>query len=319
MRRRTLLSASVLAITGCSTQAPRQSHQQAVELVAADPAKGFNFPYLLRHPAGSAADGRTFLLVEPNNSGHVSLDFKDHLQAAGSLILNGLGGQVARMLQLPLLMPVFPRGPDLYTHSLGRTTLNTVDARLRRLDHQLLAMISDGRARLSATGLPTSEKVLLTGFSASAMFVTRFAVLHPGAVQAVAAGGLNSFVILPVTSLQGEPLAFHLGVRDVAAYTGEPFQASVWNRIPQYLFMGAEDANDAVLFDDSYAPEDRDLVFRLVGRDMPRRWEACRQIYANAGAPAVFVTYPGLGHGTNGSVHTDVAAFIAARMVRNGA
>jgi len=154
----------------------------------------------------------------------------------------------------------------------------------------------------------------MSGFSASAMFVTRFAVLHPNKVRAVAAGGLSSFVILPVRSLQGERLAFHLGVDDVGAYTGMPFQASTWSRIPQYLFMGAEDTNDAVLFDDSFSPKERDLVFRLVGREMPKRWETCRQIYANAGASATFVTYAELGHGTNGRVRSDVAAFLTSAM-----
>lgn len=281
-----------------------------VQLVPPNPALGFNFPYLLRLQATSS-DAAIPLLVEPNNSGHASPKFDEHLRAAEDLIHSGLGGRVSTAMGLPLLMPVFPREPALYTHSLGRTTLQTTDPLLRRLDLQLLAMIADARVRLKARGLDTHRKVLLTGFSASAMFVTRFAALHPDSVLALAAGGLNAFVILPVTELQREPMSFHLGVADIGKYTGRAFQALAWRNLPQYLFMGADDTNDAVLFDDSYSHAERDIIFRLVGREMPRRWESCRKLYAQAEAKAVFVTYAGLGHGTNGRVHADVAAFLS--------
>ena len=49
----------------------------------------------------------------------------------------------------------------------------------------------------------------------------------------------------------------------------------------------------------------------LLGRRMmPDRWRACERIYAGAGAPARFETYEKLGHGTNGLVHAQVAAFL---------
>ena len=318
MHRRTLLSASVATLAGCSVPASRRVPESTVELVALNPTAGFNFPYLLRYPSRTGK-APTTLIVEPNNSGHVSLDFAEHLQAAEGLIQNGIGGRVSASLQLPILMPIFPRGPDLYTHSLGRTTLDTKDGRLRRLDQQLIAMIADARSRLNTWGQPVAPKVVLTGFSASGMFVTRFATLHPTSVRAIAAGGLNSYVILPVAALQGEPISFHLGVGDINRYTGQAFEAPAWRRLPQYLFMGGTDTNDAVLYDDSYSPSERELVFRLVGREMPRRWEACRQIYEQFGASAVFVTYPDLGHGTNRRVHADVAAFLTSHTKQDDA
>ncbi len=318
MHRRVLLSASVATLAGCSLPASRRVPESTVELVAPSPTAGFNFPYLLRYPAGTRNAPST-LIVEPNNSGHVSLVFTEHLRAAKGLIQNGIGGRVSLALQLPILMPVFPRGPDLYTHSLGRTTLGTTDEHLHRLDHQLIAMIADARSRLSDWGQPVAPKVFLTGFSASGMFVTRFAVLHPTYVRAIAAGGLNSYVILPVAALQGEPLSFHLGVGDLNRYTGKAFDAPTWRTIPQYLFMGGTDTNDAVLYDDAYSPSERELVLRLVGREMPRRWEACRQIYAQSDASAAFVTYPELGHGTSRRVHTDVAAFLTSHTKQDDA
>ena len=75
--------------------------------------------------------------------------------------------------------------------------------------------------------------------------------------------------------------------------------------------MGEVDTSDAVDFDDSYSARHRALIHELVGRRMmPDRWRACERIYAAAGAPARFKTYEKLGHGTNGLVHAEVAAFL---------
>jgi hypothetical protein len=207
-------------------------------------------------------------------------------------------------------MPVFPRGPDLYTHSLGRQTLLTTEAKLRRLDLQLLAMIADARKRLDSRGIPTEDKILLSGFSASAMFATRFAAVHPNSVRAVVAGGVNGFVILPIAERNGTPLPFPIGVSDFPEVVGHAFDVESWRRVPQFLFMGAKDDNDAVQFDDAYPPPERGLVYQLVGETMlPDRWETVQRIYAEADAPAVFKTYAHIGHGTDGRIEKELVEF----------
>jgi hypothetical protein len=210
----------------------------------------------------------------------------------------------------PLLMPVFPRSPALYTHSLDRETLLTTDLSLHRVDLQLLAMIRDARQRLDQRGIGVHEKVFLTGFSASGVFVTRFNALHPDAVQAVAAGGINGFVILPLDRLGGTVLQFPLGVADLPLFTNKAFDADGWRRVPQFLFMGALDANDAVQNDDAYPEAQRAAIHELLGQKMlPDRWERCQQLYRDAGAAVTFRTYAGIGHGTNGRIHAEIASF----------
>jgi hypothetical protein len=135
--------------------------------------------------------------------------------------------------------------------------------------------------------------------------------MHPTTVRAVAAGGLNGFVILPLPRLDTADLAFPLGIGDLSAISGQRFDAASWKRVPQFLFMGAADTNDAVQFDDSYSLHDRTIIHDLIGRNMmPDRWLQCEKIYAQAGARATFKTYLDLGHGTNGRVHADVAEFL---------
>lgn len=318
MQRRHLLlgSAASLALTACASPAPGRTlfEDQSITqtLRPARPRDGFWFPYILQIPAPTGDSTVPHLLVETNNSGPISSQFEAHLAPTSELARQGLGGRVSVALRAPLLMPVFPRDSDLYTHSFGRATLLSESPTLRRLDLQLLAMARDARVHLAELGHRVQPKLMMTGFSASAMFATRFAAIHPREVAAVAAGGLNSFVILPVEQLSGARLPYPLGVGDFLEATGKPVDAQAWREVPQFLFMGAEDTNDAVDFEVAYSPEDRRLIHQHLGERMiPDRWQACERVYREAGAPAIFKTYEGVGHGTNGLIRRECASFLA--------
>jgi dienelactone hydrolase len=300
-----------------STGTPSSS--PTIIMVDASPNQGFMFPYLLRLPGNRAAGVPKFLIVEPNNTGHVSKRFEDHLVAAKDLAQKAVGADLSKRLNAVLLVPVFPRSEDLYTHSLNRRTLQIKDERLRRIDLQLLRMAEDARRRLAAMGIAVHEKLLLTGFSASGAFVNRFTALHPDKVQAVAAGAVNGMLILPTTAIGSERLPFPIGISDMQAVTGQSFKLEAWRRIPQFIYMGADDTNDAVKFDDAYTTEERALIYRLLGERMqPERWERCQSLYRQANANVVFKTYPGIGHGTNGKIHADIAEFFHGAIASAG-
>jgi pimeloyl-ACP methyl ester carboxylesterase len=315
-RRHFLLGAAASAsAAGCSSIAPVKplfvDDKVTQWICPAEPDWGYNFPYILQVPSQAGRPSVPYLLVETNNSGPISTEIGPHLQPTSELARQGLGGRVGLALNTPLLMPVFPRDEMLYTHSLGRSTLLTEVQSLRRLDLQLLAMSRDARRRLSQQGRLVSPKLVLTGFSASAMFATRLAALHPKEVAAVVAGGLNGFVILPVDRLSGTRLTYPLGVSDLREVAGRAFDEKAWRKIPQFLFMGATDENDAVDFDDSYSSADRQTIHSLLGKRMvPDRWQACEAVYRSIKAPARFKTYAGLGHGTSRLVHQECASFV---------
>jgi len=51
--------------------------------------------------------------------------------------------------------------------------------------------------------------------------------------------------------------------------------ARAGKRVPQFAYMGADDDNDAVAYDDAYSAEERRAVFALLGARMqPDRWAA---------------------------------------------
>jgi pimeloyl-ACP methyl ester carboxylesterase len=280
-------------------------------LIAPEPRAGFHFPYILRVPPHFDTSKKTYLLVEPNNSGHTSANLEDHISAANDLSEKGAGSAVSRALDIPLLMPVFPRPPALYTHSLSRPTLLATDPALQRLDLQLVAMIKDARRRLGEIGMQTHDRVFLIGFSASGHFVNRFTALHPESVEAVVAGAVNGILILPFERIGVTDLPYPLGVMDIVALTGRPFQLEAWKHVPQFIFMGAEDTNDWAESDDAYTDAERRVIFAQLGeRMLPDRWQRCQDLYRQAGAKATFKTYAGVGHWTNGKIHADISQFL---------
>lgn len=317
-----LALATALATAAVAAEPGPAAEPGSPTLVAAAPEKGFHYPYLLVVPSrasSATAAGEAPLLVEPNNTGKVSDDFIVHLSAARDLAQKAIGGYVARELGLPLLVPVFPRPEkqwELYTHQLDRDTLLVADGLLRRLDLQLLGMIDDARERLALQGWKVPEKVLLTGFSASGSFVNRFTALHPERVRAVAAGGLNGNLILPLATLDGRTLPYPLGVADLAAVSGRAFDAAAWKRVPQFLYMGAFDDNDAVQYDDGYTTAEKAIVDAVIGAKMqPDRWEHCQRLYRDAGANVEFRTYAGVGHFTDQKVNEELRDFFRGQLV----
>ncbi|MEY2561815.1 MAG: hypothetical protein QOH88_8 [Verrucomicrobiota bacterium] len=249
---------------------PASGGDALIEIPAA-PENGFNFPYLLFIPNSALAKRYGYLLVEPNNSGHLSDDFEIHRAAAIALARdNSVGNFVAKRLGLPFLVPIFPRpasAENVQTQSLDRDTILIAAGPLRRLDLQLLSMVADARPRLEAIGYPVEPRFLLNGFSAAGLFANRFTFLHPHATLAAAYGGLNGFIMLPVTELKSRALNYPLGIADLEKITGYAFDQEAYQALPQFAYMSAGDNHDAVLHE------------------------------------------AGTGHGTNGATNTEVADF----------
>ncbi len=295
--------------------APAENPVEAppLELIDADPGRGFEYPFLLALPARLAPESARALLVEPNNTGRGDDDLGAHLAAARELASRAIGADVSRELGLPLLVPVFPRPAtdwERYTHALDSDTLRIDAGPMRRLDLQLLAMVAVAKARLGARGIALPEKILLTGFSASGSFVNRFTALHPERVLGVAGGGLNGILIVPRAELAGLALPYPIGIADLAERVGAAFDLETWKRVPQRYYMGAQDENDAVQYDDAYTAAEKAIVdFTLGARMQPDRWERCQALYREAGANVSFRTYAHAGHFTDGPINRETIAF----------
>ena len=137
----------------------------------------------------------------------------------------------------------------------------------------------------------------MDGFSASGCFVNRFAALHPEAVRALAAGGVNGIPMLPLKTYKGDKLPYPLGIANLESLTGAPFNVQSYGQVSQYLYMGSLDTNDTLNHPDAWHPDQSKLIAKLFGEKMmPDRWKRSQEIIADLHIPIQTVTYKGVDH-----------------------
>lgn len=300
----------IIALCACDSN-------QKGELLFVDsvPGDGFNYPYFLFIPEGTSLYEKSTLIVEPNNSGFADDDLKKHIDKAERTAGKDfyIGNYVAQKLKYPLLVPVFPRSRTewkTYTHSLDRDVICQKNSPLERIDLQLLAMVEDARKKLTLSGYNIQTKFFITGFSASGTFANRFTLIHPDKIFAVAAGGLNGLLALPLDSIAGKSLNYPLGTNDFKVLFNKEFQKAEFTNTPQFYFMGGMDENDAVPYEDAFDPNERELIYELIGKEMlPFRWENCKNIYVNEGVNSTIETYENIEHDLPENVKKKIIVF----------
>jgi pimeloyl-ACP methyl ester carboxylesterase len=286
--------------------------------VDADPAKGFYWPYFLLVPPRVDPPGT--LLVEPNNTGTWGDDPWTHESAARNLVR--WRSSFAIGLGCPLLVPSFPRpmspaAPEpggIYIHALDRYSLSDQWAGLERIDLQMVAMIDDALGRLAAMGHVMDTRVFMMGFSASGAFTSRFALLHPDRVKAAAPGSPGGWPLAPIASWQGVPLKYAVGIADLEALTGSPFDLDTFRQVPLYIYVGDVDTNDA-LDTRGLTADEKSQVCQLLNCSpnpvLAQRWPLAEAMYDSVGANARFVIYPGVAHTITPQMFTDIADFFS--------
>lgn len=285
----------------------------------ANPEKGYHFPYYLFIPDGIDSTNTVIMMVEPNNSGFVSDNIGDHIEKAKRIAsLDYYAGNfVARALKVPLLVPVFSRpdsSPNIYSHALDRDVMLQKDNPLERVDLQLLSMVEDATGQLKRKGIKVDERFMMTGFSASGTFANRFSIMHPERISAVAVGGVNGLLMLPLETLNGKLLTYPVGVGDFNEIINASFHYEEFSRIPQFVFMGSIDDNDAIPFADGYDSTERSLIFDLLGEKMmPDRWNRCMELYDSLQINVTFRTYEDIGHAQPETIKQELVKFFSKK------
>jgi hypothetical protein len=310
MRKISVFIVFFLLITGCS-----DSYNGELIFIEPDKGDSFSFPYYLFIPSDVSQNQEVYIVAEPNNSGFADDDLQKHKEKAERTATKDfyLGNYVARNLKFPLIVPVFPRQKTewkIYTHALDRDVMMQKDNPLERIDEQLIEMFNDARIRLKDKNIETKDKFLITGFSASGTFANRFTLIHPDRVFAVAAGGVNGLLMLPLDSLQGEKLIYPVGTGDLNELSDNEFEEDLFLKIPQFYFMGKLDDNDAIPYDDAFDQNEREQIYKLLGKEMqPGRWNSCRNIYLGKNVNATIKTYEDIGHEQPELIKKDAVEF----------
>ena len=262
--------------------------------IAADPSKGFSWPYYLYIPP--TIKSPSVLLVQPNNTGSVNDDPAVHDASARTLIEGTR--YWADELGSPYLIPTFPRPASLpvgYTHALDRDVLLTAVSKYVRIDLQLIAMINHARPILSSYGIDVSPKVFMAGVSASGSFVSRFTMLHPDIVKAASIGAPGFGPIVPVSSWNGQDLPYPEGVSDLKNLVGTSFDAGTFQTVPLQVWVGDQDTNVDPWWNPSN-PEVALVIAAFGGRHLYSRWPRYEAAYCSATSLAQFVVFPDMGH-----------------------
>jgi pimeloyl-ACP methyl ester carboxylesterase len=157
-------------------------------------------------------------------------------------------------------------------------------------------MIEQARAALSADGLPSEQKVLIQGFSASGMFANRFTALHPERVRAATVGSPGGWPIVPVARMGDDTLDYPAGIADLQSLTGHAFDSAAFAAVPQLFIMGSLDDNDSVDHEDGWDKRAALQLERLFGTTPAARWPHAAAAYRRAGARAEFTLVQGIGH-----------------------
>jgi hypothetical protein len=284
--------------------------------VEANSAKGFNYGYYYYIPQSIKKASKKFLLVEPNNYPG-STDDMNEIDIYAQRIINS-NIRFATRLNVALLVPIFPRPRTnniTVTHALTSDTLKIKSGELKRIDSQLIFMFYDLKEKCENSGLQIKSKFLLNGTSASGQFTNRFTAIHPELVQAVASGAVTSMPILPAKTMAGEKLIFHVGVADLEEITGKEFDFDQYLEVPQFIYMGAEDTNDALPYSDSFSNEERRISTKILGTDIISRWQVAQGIIKQLGCDNItFKTYPGVGHAITDEIIRDIISFFRSNM-----
>ena len=287
-------------------------------IVKKNPIKGFKNDYILFIPKGTPINKKIVLLVEPNNTGKTSDSISIHEKYAIDLAsVSSVGNNVSTMLKIPLLVPIFPRPSSqelIYTHALDRDVILDNSQELKRLDLQLLAMIEDTKKVLSSMNIVVDDKFFMNGFSASATFTNRFAFIHPGKIKALAIGGFNGELMLPNKKINNIKLNYPLGVNDFSKIFHKKFDENQFKSIPQFIYMGKLDDNDAVQFDDAYNDTERNIINVNLGIEVQNRYLKCQEIYKKYNVNATFTTYENVGHWTTSEMNLEVIKFFLNQM-----
>jgi hypothetical protein len=306
---------SVFAVLGVNGPVLRncQLDPARVSIHAARVSAGFRWAYLLYMPPEVRGP---WLLAAPNNTGFATTDTE--LLAASGACTAAKYADLADGLGTPLLVPLFPRPSiqaeegNLYLHALTRASLSTQVPEFTRVDLQFVAMLDDATGTLANQGVKVPRRVLLTGFSASGSFVSRFAMLHPDRVLAVASGSPGGWPIVPAARDGGSVLPYPVGIADLKVLAGTVPSISSLRQVAWFYFMGDADTNDSVPYRDSFSKADETLVFQRFGSSLTARWQEAARIYHEEGLNAQFTLYPGVAHHMTPDMEKDIAAFFLA-------
>lgn len=286
---------------------------------SARPDLGFHFGYLMYLP--SLLRDKPVLIVEGPAVDEIGSMAKAceivYKKAIFELSSGGFPHNLAKKLQCPIIMPLFPRPEEkenhtnIFTHALTSRAMAVKDSPIERIDLQLIAMFQDIQKRFACGAMNLHDKFIVKGFSAGGVFAHRFTLLHPQYVLAAVGGGCMHSFTLPLKTYQAETLLWPNGVGNLEPGCNPDFAS--YKAVKQLFYMGDMDFNDSVPYEDSYTEEERQQVYRLFGRvGLPDRWNKYQELVKTLGLNNIICkTNAGLDHRPGNEIRDYITVFLS--------
>ena len=303
--------------------------------VTATFSENIDYPYsesIRLHPAPDSDEYTWFSFVPDglrrNATYHIMLVAEGGNTDYEATIKNvrGLTTVFSKSPFLPSLICIgvaIPRGEELgeYAIAMPASVLSDgIERKFYRPDLKVSAIIDEFMAELESYGIQVYDRVLMWGFSNSAMFAQRYCLLHPEKVKAAAIGQAGGALTMGMDSYSGNELDWPVGTNDFTTLTSRGFNANAYNSVPKFIFIGEQDTGQYQSTVGSpewgwnveiFTVEQCKILYDIADTD-PIRLQEQSAIMNDSGDSIHFKMYPGIGHSFPKQMQDDMVAFFAS-------
>lgn len=198
--------------------------------------KCINIPSIIIVPQGDSIYNQ--IVLEVNNCDDNNLD---EMLASAMLTCKQLMA-IVKESYAPIVMPLIPAigesEPYFQQLAKGCFELSSTEP-YYRIDEQVIRVINESKAMLKAKyNMQCSDKIFLNGYSSSAVFAHRFALIHPAIVETVCIGGAIGDIPIPTRNIN-----YPIGIGDFENIFGKKFDMDSYSKITFRYYVGKlEDA-----------------------------------------------------------------------------
>lgn len=217
--------------------------------------EGSSIPYLLVIPDGMKDNSEIIvesLNKESDKRGNI-VGFDDR----SSVSALGTANRILKSVKdAPIVIPIVPSiDGEGYFQELSRDCIEE-KAPEERMDTQYLECIESAKRKIEEiTGKSVSEKVFMSGYSASGVFAQRFAMIHPEIVSKCCVGGAVGSIPIP-----DETLPYPCGIKDFKELFGFDFDLDSYKQIDFAYYVGEHEASRPGNYGKDGQPAFREMV-----------------------------------------------------------
>lgn len=254
-----------------------------------------------------------FILITGLHGNIVTDNYEEMISETKDIVINE--SKRAELNNYIICIPVIPRPRTDYTYTIAfprKVFSDTADAFFQRPDLKINKMIDKIINDLNEEGYKVSDQVLLYGHSAGAMFVQRYALLHPKRVKALVAGQCGGAITLPIIKNGNLPLNWPAGINDFYDLTKSKFDFESYKKIKQLFYIGESDTSNSTLvrIKELWDSQDQiDFLNSTFGKIDPIRLEKQIEFIVKLGCEATFKNYPNMTHQRTKEVLDDMFCF----------